>query len=199
MLATLLLGCLVAAPTFRLHHFSRITPTHTLTHIDGIAMGSLLSLGLYTLPLSRRTWLTLGLIAMPAGFIAAGTIAGGTAFLDSALTTLFGGAVLSAIAATGAHTPANIVLSRGPLAYYGKISYGLYMTHIAVFIYFGSFDAKMNAYGVPGNLAIVAFRIVTCTLVATLLWYGFESRILRLKRHFQNPSSKKSSDQSFSL
>jgi peptidoglycan/LPS O-acetylase OafA/YrhL len=199
MLATLLIACLVAAPTFRLHHFSWITPTHTLTHIDGIAMGSLLSLGLYTLPFSRRTWLTIGLIAMPIGFICSATIAGGTAYLDSALTTLFGGAVLSSIASTGTRGPLHATLRRGPLAYYGKISYGLYMTHIAVFIYFGSFDARMNAYGIPGNLAIVAFRIVACTLVATLLWYGFESRILRLKRYFQNSSSKKSAGQSFAL
>ena len=111
MLATVLIGFLIAAPLFRLTHFAWITPTHTLTHIDGIAMGSLLALGLYTLPLSRRTWLTIGLIAMPVGFIAAGTIAGGTAFLDSALTTLFAGAVLSSIASTGARNPLNAVLA----------------------------------------------------------------------------------------
>jgi len=199
LLACVLFSFLVAAPLFRMSHFAWITPTHTLTHIDGIAMGSLLSLGLYTLPLSRRSWLTIGLIAMPAGFICAGTIAGGTAFLDTALTTLFGGAVISAIAATGARTPINVALSRGPIAYYGKISYGLYMTHIGTFVYFGWFDARMDRYGLTGSLAVIGFRLIVCTLVATVLWYGFESRILRLKRYFQNPSRKKDSDQSFSL
>ena len=199
VLACVLFSFLVAAPLFRMSHFRWITPTHTLTHIDGIAMGSLLALGLYTLPISRRAWLTFSLVAMPLGFIAAGTIAGGTAFLDTALTTLFGGAVLSSIASTGTRSPLHAMLSRGPLAYYGKISYGLYMTHIGVFVYFGWFDARMNPYGLPGSLAVVAFRIVACTLVATLLWYGFESRILRLKRHFQNPSKRNSSDQNYSL
>ncbi len=199
VLACVLFSFLVAAPLFRMSHFAWITPTHTLTHIDGIAMGSLLSLGLYTVPFSRRTWLTIGLIAMPAGFVATGTIAGGTAFLDCALTTLFGGAVLSAIASTGSRNIINTALSRGPLAYYGKISYGLYMTHIAVFVYFGWFDARMNSYGLPGSLAVVAFRMVACTLTATLLWYGFESKILRLKRHFQNPSRRNPSDQNYSL
>jgi len=198
MLATVLICFLIAAPLFRMSHFAWITPTHTLTHIDGIAMGSLLALGLYTLPLSRRAWLTIGVIAMPVGFIAAGTIAGGTAFLDTALTTLFAGAVLSSIAATGARSPINAVLSRGPLAYYGRISYGLYMTHIGAFVYFGWFDARMNAHGLPGSLAVVVFRLLVCTLVATVLWYGFESRILRLKRYFQG-SSKPKPDQSFSL
>jgi peptidoglycan/LPS O-acetylase OafA/YrhL len=199
LLACILFSFLVAAPLFRMSHFAWITPTHTLTHIDGIAMGSLLALGLYTLPLSRRTWLTIGLIAMPVGFILAGTIAGGTAFLDSALTTLFGGAVLASLAGTGARTPVNTVLGRGPLAYYGKISYGLYMTHIGTFVYFGWFDARMNRYGLGGDLAVVAFRIVVCTLVASALWYGFESRILRLKRHFQSSAKEQRKEQSFSL
>jgi peptidoglycan/LPS O-acetylase OafA/YrhL len=190
-MAGVLVSVLIAAPLCRMHHAGWITPTHTLTHIDGIAMGSLLSLGLYTLPWSRRAWLAIGLIAMPVGFIAAATIAGGTAFLDTALTTLFGGAVLSAIAATGARNPINAILSRGPLAYYGRISYGLYMTHIMVFIYFGWFDARMDHYGMPGSLAVVAFRLVATTLVATALWYGFESRILRLKRFFENASAKR--------
>ena len=110
MLATLLIAALIASPLFRLTHFAWITKTHTLTHIDGIAMGSLLALGLYTLPLSRRVWLTIGLAAIPTGFIAAGTVAGGTAFLDSALTTGFAGSVLAAIASTGARNPLNATL-----------------------------------------------------------------------------------------
>jgi peptidoglycan/LPS O-acetylase OafA/YrhL len=199
LLASVLAGCLIAAPLFRMSHFAWITPTHTLTHIDGIAMGSLLSLGLYTLPLSRRLWLAMGLVAMPVGFILAATIAGGTAFLDTALTALFGGAVLASIAGTGGRTPVNVALSRGPLAFYGRISYGLYMTHIMVFVYFGWFDARMDHYGLAGNMAVVAFRLAATTLVATALWYGFESRILRLKRYFEDSSRRKPSDQSFSL
>lgn len=186
LLAVVPISFLVVAPLFRMSHFAWITPTHTLTHIEGIAMGSLLSLGLYTLPLSRRTWLILGLFAMPVGFVCAGTIAGGTAFLDSALTTLFAGAMLSCIASTGARNFVNAALRRGPLAFYGRISYGLYMTHIGVFVYFGWLDARMDHYGIVGDLAVVGFRVAACTLAATILWYGFESRILRLKRYFEN-------------
>jgi peptidoglycan/LPS O-acetylase OafA/YrhL len=193
LLASVLVGCLVAAPLFRMSHFAWITPTHTLTHIDGIAMGSLFSLALYTLPLSRRIWLAIGIIAMPIGFVCAATIAGGTAFLDTALTTLFGGAVLASIAGTGAKSPVNALLRRGPLAFYGRISYGLYMTHIMVFVYFGWFDARMDHHGMAGSMAVVAFRLVATTLVATALWFGFESRILRLKRHFEDPSRRKPS------
>jgi peptidoglycan/LPS O-acetylase OafA/YrhL len=184
MLALVLSAALVGSPLMRMTHFSWITPTHTLTHLDGIALGSLLALGLYKLPLSRRIWLWMGLIALPLGVLAAATVAGGTAFLDSALAVGFAGAVLASIASTGARNPINAVLSRGPLAFYGKISYGLYMTHIMVFVFFGWFDLRMDRYGIAGNLAVVAFRLTASTVLATALWYGFESQILKLKRYF---------------
>jgi len=184
LLAIILLAALVASPLLRMSHFGWITPTHTLTHLDGIAWGSLLALGLHTLTVSRRAWLWFGLAAMPVGIGIAATVVAGTAFLDSALSVAFAGAVLAAIASTGARNPLNAVLRRGPLAFYGRISYGLYMTHILVFIYFGWFDVRMDRYGIAGNLAVVAYRLVATTAVATTLWYGFESQILKLKRYF---------------
>jgi peptidoglycan/LPS O-acetylase OafA/YrhL len=184
MLAAVLAAALITSPIFRLANLHWMTLTHTLIHLDGIALGSLLALGLFTLPLHRRHWLWIGLGAMVIGFSATATVAGGTAFLDSALAVAFAGAVLAAIASTGARNPLNGLLSRGPLAFYGRISYGLYMTHIMIFIYFGWFDERMDAYGIPGNLAIVGFRLATSTAAATLLWYAFESQILKLKRHF---------------
>ncbi|HZB89191.1 MAG TPA: acyltransferase [Terracidiphilus sp.] len=184
LLAALLVAVVIGCPLVRMHRFAWLTPTHTVIHLDGIALGSLLALGLYTLALSRRAWLALGLCGLVFGITAAATIAGGTAFLDSALALAFGGAVMTAIASTGARNPLNAALRRGPLAFYGRISYGLYMIHIAVFIFFGWFDLRMDRYGVAGNLAVVAFRLVESTAFATALWYGFEAQILKLKRHF---------------
>jgi peptidoglycan/LPS O-acetylase OafA/YrhL len=183
-LAAVLAGALVASPLLRLTQWHWLTPTNTLIHLDGIALGSLLALGLHTLTLPRRGWFWLGFGCFVFGIAAAATIAGGTAFLDSGLALGFAGALTMAIASTGASNPINAALRSGPLAFYGRISYGLYMTHIAVFIYFGWFDVKMDPYGIAGNLAVVAFRLVACTAVAAALWYGFESRILKLKRFF---------------
>jgi peptidoglycan/LPS O-acetylase OafA/YrhL len=128
----------------------------------------------------------MGLSGLVLGFLAAATIAGGTAYLDSALAVGFAGMVLALIASTGARNPINAVLRSGPLAFYGRISYGLYMMHISVFIFIGSFDAAMDrdGYGIAGNLAVVAMRLVVSTLAAAALWYGFESQILKLKKHF---------------
>jgi peptidoglycan/LPS O-acetylase OafA/YrhL len=161
-----------------------MTPTHTLIHLDGIAWGSLLALGIFTLAWNRRVWLALGLGGIGLGFAAAATVAGGTAYLDSALAVGFAGTVLAAIASTGARNPLNAALRRGPLKFYGRISYGLYMIHIAMFIFFGWFDLKMDPYGTAGNLAIVGFRLAVSTVAATALWYGFESPILKRKRYF---------------
>jgi peptidoglycan/LPS O-acetylase OafA/YrhL len=168
----------------RMGHHSWLTPTHTLIHLDGLALGSLMALGVYLLPLSRRVWLWIGLGGLVLGIGAAATVAGGTAFLDSALAVGFAGATLALIASTGARNPVSAALRSDPLAFYGRISYGVYMTHIAVFIYFGWFDLRMDHYGIAGNLGVVAFRLAATTTVATALWYGFESQILKLKRFF---------------
>ena len=184
MLAIVLVSALIISPLLRLSHYPWLTPTHTLIHLDALAWGSLLALGMHTLRLSRKTWLWLGLCASVAGFAAAATIAGGTAFLDSALAIGFAGTMLAAIASTGARNPLSAILRRGPLKFYGRISYGLYMIHISVFIYFGWFDLRMDRFGVAGNVAIVLFRFAASTVAATALWYAFESPILKLKKYF---------------
>lgn len=189
LLPVLLLGMVAASPIFRLSHAHWLNTTHTLIHLDGIAMGSLLALGIYGLRFSRQVWMWIGVVAAVSGFVAAWTIFGGTSFLDSGLALGFAGVVLATVAGTGAHNPLAFILRRGPLPFYGQISYGLYMTHILVFVYFGNFDARLDDkyhIGIAGNLAIVALRLVASTLVATALWYGFESRILKLKRYFKN-------------
>ena len=183
MLAVVLTCALVSSPLLR--HLDPVwmkgLPSHTLIKLDGIALGSLMALGLYTIQTSRRFCLWLGLGVFVLGIFAAATVAGGTSLLDTALSTGFAGAVL---ASTGARNPVNALLRRGPLAFYGRISYGLYMIHIAAFIFIGWFDLRMAGHGMEGNLAVVAARFAVSTALAAALWYGFESQILKLKRYF---------------
>ncbi len=54
MLAAVLAAALVCSPLLRHANLRWITPTNTLIHLDGIALGSLLALAFYTLKLSRR-------------------------------------------------------------------------------------------------------------------------------------------------
>jgi peptidoglycan/LPS O-acetylase OafA/YrhL len=185
-LAIALAAALIASPLLRHADLHWMTSTNTLIHLDGIAWGSLLAIALHTLPLGRRAWLAMGLSGLVLGFLAAATIAGGTAYLDSALAVGFAGMVLALIASTGAGRPHNPGRGSRPRAGYGRISYGLYMMHISVFIFIGSFDDAMDhhGYGIAGDLAVVGMRLVVSTLAAAALWYGFESQILKLKKHF---------------
>jgi peptidoglycan/LPS O-acetylase OafA/YrhL len=186
MLAGVLACALISSPLTR--HLNpawmKGLPSHTLIKMDGLALGSLLALGLYTIQLSRRVCLWIGLVTFVLGIAAAATIAGGTALLDTALAAGFAGAVLALIATTGARNPVHFLLRGGPLAFYGRISYGLYMIHIAAFIFIGWFDLWMVRYGMAGNLAVVAARLAVSTALATAMWYGFETKILKLKRYF---------------
>jgi peptidoglycan/LPS O-acetylase OafA/YrhL len=186
MLAIVLTCALVCSPLTR--HLNPqwlwTLPSHTLIKLDGIALGSLMALALHTLRLSRRVCLWLGLGAFVLGIAAAATIAGGTSLLDTALAAGFAGAVLALMASTGARNPINIMLRRGPLAFYGRISYGLYMIHIVAFIFIGWFDLWMLRYGMAGSLTVVAARLAVSTALAAAMWYGFESQILKLKRYF---------------
>jgi peptidoglycan/LPS O-acetylase OafA/YrhL len=130
LLPVILLVVIVATPLFRMSHAHFLNPTHTLIHLDGIAMGSLLAVCIYSTKLKPSTWLWIGVIAAVLGFGATGTIFGGTSFLDSGLALGFVGVVILALAGTGARNPVAWLLRHGPLPYYGRISYGLYMTHI---------------------------------------------------------------------
>ena len=147
-----------------MRHSRWLTPTHTLIHLDGIALGSLLALGLYTLTLSRRVWL----VDRP-GRIVAGLL---RLRPPSPAERLFSiprwpwalpGRCWRPSPRPARATRSTPSLRRGPLAFYGRISYGLYMTHIMVFIYFGWFDLRMDRYGIAGNLAVVAFRLAAST------------------------------------
>jgi len=184
MLSTLLVITLVGSPLIRHGHYWWVTPTHTLIHLDGIALGSLIAIGIYALRLSRRWWFGIGAAATVLGFGATWTIAGGTAYLDSGLAVGFSGLILALMTATGTRNWICAMLRSGPLAFYGRISYGLYMTHIMTFIFFGWVDLRLNGYGTTGNVALVIIRLAAATGVAAALWYGMESRILKLKRHF---------------
>lgn len=192
VLASGLTALLAASPLIRFRYGRALNPTHTLLHLDCIALGSLLGLALLSLRWTRRTWLQAGIASAVCGFGAAATVAGGTAFADSALGLGFAGVVLTAIAGTGARNPVAWLLRRGPLPFYGRISYGLYLTHMSIFISLGVVYLLVDGSGIGGscwgNLTVVAIQFIVCTAVATLLWHGLEKRILRLKKHFPSGS-----------
>jgi hypothetical protein len=92
-----LTAALICSPLLR--HLNPVwlwgLPTHTLIKLDGIALGSLLALGLYTLPLAGACGCGWAWARLLLGIAAAATVAGGTSLLDTALAVGFAGAVLA--------------------------------------------------------------------------------------------------------
>jgi peptidoglycan/LPS O-acetylase OafA/YrhL len=185
-LVAVAIAVLVFCPLLRQANLHWIMPTNTLIHMDGLAVGALVAVGIRKFRLSQAVWSGLGLTAMTVGGTGAVYLLWhGSAFSDSMLALLFGGTMLTAIVTSGRSNPLNACLRVPPLRFYGRISYGLYMTHILAFVIIGSFDEAMQAYGTAGSLIVVAVRLTLATLVATIMWEKFEKPILKLKHRFE--------------
>jgi len=179
---------LAVSPLVRLFYGDRFTPTNTLTHLDGLAVGSLVAIALRVLPWPIRAWNWMARAALAVG--AAGVVLmlhHGSAFTDTLLSVGFGGMLLAALLGQAASRPTiyGRALTLRPLLFIGKISYGLYVTHILVFSILGGYvDKPLDRFGMPGNLAIVAIRLAASIGFAALMWFRFEKPILSLKRYF---------------
>lgn len=185
-LLVFLIAAAVGSPLLRYLNIAGFTKTHTLLHLDGIAIGSLIAVIVRAWPASRAIWRGAGraiiAVGVPGAFY---FLYRGSAFSDSFLALLFGGMLLCAITSSGERSLYPLVLKFRGLAFLGKISYGLYMTHILTFSVIGAFDRAMEPHGIRGNLAVVAVRLVLSVAVAAALWHGFEKPVLGLKRYFK--------------
>lgn len=185
VLLVLLLSVFLSSPFLRLGLSGAVSRTHTLIHLDGIALGSLMALLLRLMPFAQATWRKIAPVTAVSG--GAALLYASHRFpaaLDSGFALLFSGIVLAAIAFSGRHGVFTSPWRLSLLRFYGRISYGLYMIHILVFALLGNIDLTLERHGMNGNLEIVAIRFVVSTLAASALWYGFEKPILRLKRYF---------------
>lgn len=187
-LAIILATVFAVSPAIRAWNTGLLTPTHTLIHLDGLAIGSLIAVLLRMGTFSKPAWRKLGLAGIALGIFGVGLMLfRGTAFADTFLALGFGGMLITAIVSEPGRSLYARALCAWPIKSLGTISYGLYMMHILVFVVIGEFELKMLPYGAWGNLAVVVTRIVLSVGFAALLWVGFEKPILRLKRRFQSP------------
>jgi peptidoglycan/LPS O-acetylase OafA/YrhL len=135
--------------------------------------------------LDRRVWKRIALSGLALGVTGIVMMQfHGSNFTDTLLALGFGGMLIAALLVTGKPSLYGRFLTWRPLKYLGTISYGLYLIHILCFVLIGAVDLKMAKYGMSGDLAVVAVRIVLSISVASLMWYGFERPILRLKKYF---------------
>lgn len=192
VMLAVLLAFIALSPLVRASHVHGLSSTNTLLHLDGIAFGSLAAFLLYTQNWSRRAWRILAGSVSALGLAATVYVAwGGSPFLDTDFALFFTGLLLAAVAWTETAALHARVLRMRVLTYFGQISYGLYMSHMLVFIVIGSVDAWLAHSGPMGAAAVVLIRLTAATLVATLLWYGFERPILKLKHLYAGPEAKR--------
>ena len=112
----------------------------------------------------------MGLAAIPLGVVVAGTIVSGTAFLGLGFVVgVYGVADCLDCVWAGAPIMLNAVLhTPGPLGVSGQIVLTLSAGARSVSSgWFGGLPDE--SYGIAGKLAVVGFRLVACTGVATAL------------------------------
>ena len=177
---------LATSPLLRLFWGNRLTPTNTLTHLDGLAVGSMIAIALRVLPWPIRAWTWIMRVALATGASGVALMLNhGSALTDTLLSIGFGGMLLAALLGSSRSTLYCRALTFRPLLFVGKISYGLYVTHILVFSVLGGYvDKPLDRFGMAGNLAIVAIRLAASIGFASLMWIRFEKPILSLKRYF---------------
>ncbi len=193
VLAGLLVAMIVASPLIRHFNPGTLVATNTLIHLDGIAFGSLIALLLRVIKPKdddinqhERAWRNIGFAAAALGLVtSAFFLYRGSAITDSALALLFSGLLLLALTTTGKRSIYAAALRSTPLRFIGRISYGLYMIHVLVFVLIGRLDELMLPHGNLGAYVVVATRIALSVTAAAIMWYGFERPILRLKQRFQ--------------
>lgn len=176
---------LCASPFLRQAFGGRINPTHTIAHLDGLAVGGLIAVGIRLLPLALDLWRWITRVALVLGVSGVFLMLNhGSAFTSTLLAIGFGGMLLSAVLPNGFRLYQRVLQWR-PLVHVGKISYSLYIMHILVFAVLGGYvDKYLDPLGPAANLATVAIRLVSSIGFASMLWKYFEQPVLGLKRYF---------------
>lgn len=110
------------------------------------------------------------------------------------LAVFWGAAMLTALSYASGN-PVRKILECGTLRFFGKYSYGLYVLHWPLLVFFNEQMELLNWFErklASRTLAAVLFdavALVTCVVAAYLCYHSFERRFLDLKRHFdyRNP------------
>ena len=174
--------------------------TMTFTHLDGLAVGSIIAIA--SRSVTGSAWLRRA--ALPAACLAlAGLVVARIADRDLffwsrhmaaygyTLVALLGGALLVAVLAASPQGLLQHLFSSVPMRQFGKYSYALYVVHVPIANiaipktqqWLSTYEPRLGYDGIFLTAAFVAF--VGACVVSWLSWHLFERPILSLKRYFE--------------
>lgn len=200
-LAVVLFLLFVVSLSLRLAFFFRgaesgFVHQYTFARLDAITFGSLAALWLRSpsCTLVRwRTWSYRFLLIGVAGTILARIVMHrnssvvGYTFLGLLYTGLVGLLLIS----DARSSLLGRIFSAGWLRYMGRISYGIYLLHYPLFIFWAQFINSPNflpSNPVARNLLAFGGQILIATAAGAISWHFFEEPILRLKARFPSGS-----------
>ncbi len=88
--------------------------------------------------------------------------------------------------------PKLINLENKVLDLLGKISYGIYVTHLMVIFFLGKIASMLFVYGVVNYATVYTVVTLTCIGVAFISYQYFEKPFLKMKKRFERVSGQPS-------
>jgi peptidoglycan/LPS O-acetylase OafA/YrhL len=155
------------------------------THADGLLAGALVAVMMASgvVPASPRgarilNWVAHGMMVFLGVFFVRGWAADPMLFQGGYLALNLGAAAVVYCLVCSPWAPIRKVCEFGPLVWLGKISYGVYLWHLAPPLLITLLPAP------PGGVRPLAGFALTLGLAA-VSYYGFERPLLRFKRRFE--------------
>jgi peptidoglycan/LPS O-acetylase OafA/YrhL len=198
-LRNILLGMIVFSLCFRVLSFFRGAPNDfvhnfTLCRLEPLAAGGLAALWLRSEKCTPVKWARGGLIALTVGF--AGVLlalvdwgVNGPIYSYPFLAAAFAGIMALSLTANPSTNFLGRALTQRWLVYTGRISYGVYLIHVPIFM--GADIAARRIWGTEKYSGIQQALMICAAFagvyaVASISWFCFERPILRLKEYFRS-------------
>jgi peptidoglycan/LPS O-acetylase OafA/YrhL len=198
-LRNILLGMIVFSLCFRAASFFRgasldFVHDFTLCRLEPLAAGGLAALWLRSDKCNLRKWNGWATIALMVGVsgVRLALIDWGfetRIYSYPFLAAAFAGMLALSLTANQATTFLGRALTQRWLVYTGRISYGVYLIHVPIFICMSLAGRRLwgtSQYSAVKQALMVCMAFAAVYAVASISWFCFERPILRLKERFRS-------------
>ena len=173
----------------------------TACRLDAIAFGSLSAIWLRSKGCTLELWnrrarqfMALGLVGVFGARLVFGQQS--TVLSYTLIAICFTGFLGVSLTSECQTSLLGVFLSLRALRYVGKISYGLYLLHMPIFLFVGDYARQRTLsahFPAAINILITLVQFGAAFATASISWRFFETPILRLKARFPSGSRMKSS------